>query len=74
MIPVLHQHLDALQLPFIKAQYAALAQEAAQVSWTHVDYLGRLVEGEFLQRQQRTIQRRVRAARFPVLKTLEQFR
>jgi DNA replication protein DnaC len=74
MNPVLHQHLDALQLPFIKAQYAALAQEAAQASWTHVDYLSRLVEGEFLQRQQRTIQRRVRAARFPVLKTLEQFR
>jgi DNA replication protein DnaC len=74
MNTVLHQHLDALQLPFIKAQYAALAQEAAQASWTHVDYLGRLVEGEFLQRQQRTIQRRVRAARFPVLKTLEQFR
>jgi DNA replication protein DnaC len=74
MNPVLHQHLDALQLPFIKAQYAALAQEAAQASWTHLDYLSRLVEGEFLQRQQRTIQRRVRAARFPVLKTLEQFR
>ncbi len=74
MTPVLHQHLDALQLPAIKAQYAALAQEAAQASWTHVDYLSRLVEGEFLQRQQRTIQRRVRAARFPVLKTLEQFR
>ncbi|MBE7504551.1 MAG: ATP-binding protein, partial [Verrucomicrobiales bacterium] len=65
---------DALQLPAIKAQYVALAQEAAQASWTHVDYLSRLVEGEFLQRQQRTIQRRVRAARFPVLKTLEQFR
>lgn len=74
MIPVLHHHLDALQLPAIKAQYVALAQEAAQASWTHVDYLSRLVEGEFLQRQQRTIQRRVRAARFPVLKTLEQFR
>jgi DNA replication protein DnaC len=74
MNPVLHQHLDALQLPFIKAQYAALAQEAAQAPWPHVDYLSRLVEGEFLQRQQRTIQRRVRAARFPVLKTLEQFR
>lgn len=74
MTPVLPQHLDALQLPFIKAHYAAQAQEAAKASWTHVDYLTRLIEGEFLQRQQRTIQRRVRAARFPVLKTLEQFR
>ena len=74
MNPVLHQHLDYLQLPFLKAHYAALAQEAAQASWPHIDYLSRLVEGEFQQRQQRTIQRRVRAARFPVLKTLEQFR
>ena len=74
MNPVLHQHLDYLQLPFLKAHYAALAQAAAQASWPHIDYLSRLVEGEFQQRQQRTIQRRVRAARFPVLKTLEQFR
>ena len=74
MNPVLHQHLDYLQLPFINAHYAAWAQEAAQASCSHVDYLGRLVEGEFQQRQQRTIQRRVRAARFPVLKTLGQFR
>ena len=74
MTAVLPEQLDALQLPFIKAQYVPMAQEAAQASWTHVDYLGRLIDGEFLQRQQRTIQRRVRAARFPVLKTLEQFR
>jgi len=74
MTPVLHQHLDALQLPFIKAHYANQAQEAAKASRTHVDYLTGLIEGEFLQRQQRTIQRRVRAARFPVLKTLEGFR
>jgi len=72
--PVLLEHLDCLQLPFIKAQHLALAQEAAQASWSHVDYLARLIEGEFQQLRQRTIQRRVRAARFPVIKTLEQFR
>ncbi|HRZ58071.1 MAG TPA: IS21-like element helper ATPase IstB [Candidatus Paceibacterota bacterium] len=72
--PVLLQQLDYLQLPFIKAHHGPWAQEATQASWSHVDYLGRLVEGEFQQRQQRTIQRRVRAAHFPVIKTLEQFR
>jgi DNA replication protein DnaC len=71
--PVLLQHLDYLQLPFIKAHHAHWAQDAAQASWSHVDYLSRLVEGESHQRRQRSIQRRVRAARFPVLKTLEQF-
>jgi DNA replication protein DnaC len=71
---ILLQHLDALQLPFIKAHYADWATEASQASRSHIDYLTRLIEGEFQQRHQRTIQRRIRAARFPVIKTLEQFR
>src|SRR5260370_1335332 len=36
---LLHQQLDGLKLPFLKAQYAELAQQAAQQSWTHVAYL-----------------------------------
>ena len=71
--PLLHQHLDYLKLPFLKAQYAELAQQAAQQSWTHVEYLGRLIDGQYQQRLQHTIQLRVQTARFPVLKTLEQF-
>ncbi len=71
---LLHQQLDYLKLPFLKAQYAELAKQAAQQSWTHVEYLGRLVDGQYQQRLQHTIQLRVKAARFPVLKTLEQFR
>lgn len=71
---LLHQHLDYLRLPFLKAQYAELAQQAAQQSWSHVDYLCRLIDGQYQQRLQHTIQSRVKAARFPVLKTLEQFR
>jgi DNA replication protein DnaC len=71
---ILLQHLDALQLPFIKAHYDDWATEASQASRSHIDYLTRLIEGEFQQRHQRTIQRRIRAARFPVIKTLEQFR
>jgi DNA replication protein DnaC len=71
---LLHQQLDYLQLPFIKAQYNELAQQAAQQSWTHAEYLRRLIDGQYQQRLQHTIQLRVKAARFPVLKTLDQFR
>src|SRR6266496_2227327 len=71
---LLHQQLDYLKLPFLKAQYAELAQQAAQQSCTHVEYLCRLIDGQYQQRLQHTIQLRVKAARFPVLKTLEQFR
>lgn len=70
---LLHQQLDYLRLPFVKAQYAELAQQAAQQSWTHVEYLGRLIDGQYQQRLQHTVQLRVKAARFPVLKTLQQF-
>jgi DNA replication protein DnaC len=70
---LLHQHLDYLKLPFLKTQYAELAQQAAQQHWTHVEYLARLIDGQYQQRLQHTVQLRIRAARFPVVKTLEQF-
>lgn len=66
--------LDYLQLPFMKAHHSELAGEAGRQNWDHQEYLRRLVDGEFSQRQQRCIERRIKAARFPVLKTLEQFR
>ena len=72
--PLLPEHLGYLQLPFMKEYYLATAQEAGEQQWTHVHYLEHLIEGEVNQRRQRTIQRRVKEARFPVLKTLEQFR
>ena len=70
---LLHQQLDYLKLPFLKDQYAELAQQAAQQSRTHVDYLARLIDGQYQQRLQHTIRLRVKSARFPVLKTLDQF-
>jgi DNA replication protein DnaC len=42
--------------------------------WPHVDYLARLVEGEADVRRDRATKSRMRLARFPVIKTLEQFR
>ena len=38
-----------------------------------MEFLARLVEGEAALRQDRSCQRRIQQARFPVLKTLEQF-
>lgn len=71
--PRLAEQLAALKLAAIAEQYAALATEAAQKQWPHVAYLARLVEGETQRRQQLALQRRVAAARFPCLKTLDQF-
>jgi DNA replication protein DnaC len=66
--------LDYLQLPYIKGHYAELAQEAARQQWDHQQYLQALIEAEFAQRRQRSMQRRIKTAHFPVIKTLEQFR
>ena len=67
-------HLTYLKLAFIAAQYAELAKHAAQKAWSHVDYLARLMEGEADLRRDRATKSRIRLARFPVIKTLEQFR
>jgi DNA replication protein DnaC len=70
---VLRQQLEYLRLPFIQAQYAEIAAEAARLQWDYPGYLCRLIEGEYLQRRQKCIERCLKAARFPVLKTLDQF-
>ncbi|MCP3876822.1 MAG: ATP-binding protein [Sulfitobacter sp.] len=69
----LPEHLDYLKLVFVREHYEPLAKEAAEAHWGHVQYLVGLVEGEALERRQRSIQRRIRQARFPVIKTLEPF-
>ncbi len=69
----LAEQLATLKLVAVAEQYAALASEAAQKQWPHVDYLARLVDSEAQRRQELAIQRRVAAARFPCIKTLDQF-
>src|SRR5712691_1840582 len=71
---LLSQHLDYLKLSFLQTHHLEVAQHSAQQHWDHVEYLRRLIEGEYTERRQRVIERRVKAARFPVIKTLEQFR
>jgi DNA replication protein DnaC len=67
-------HLTYLKRSFIAAQYAELAKQAVQKEWSHVDYLARLLEGEADLRRDRATKSRMRLARFPVIKTVEQFR
>src|SRR5271169_4893247 len=62
-----------LKLPFFREYHQSLAKEAAEKNWTQLDFLSRLVEGEALRRKARATQRRIQAAHFPVIKTLEQF-
>jgi DNA replication protein DnaC len=65
--------LMRLQLANIRSQYHELAQTAAEQGWSHLDYLQRLIEGEVAHRDDKSLERRVRLARFPLFKTLDQF-
>ncbi|MGF6785688.1 DNA replication protein DnaC [Paraburkholderia sp. 35.1] len=69
----LRTQLMQLHLAYTLQHYEALASEAAAQHWSHVGYLARLVEGEAHRREDRSVARRVALARFPVLKTLDQF-
>lgn len=66
-------YLSYLKLPYIREHYETVAQLAARKQWTHVHYLSELIREESNLRKDRTIQRRIRMARFPVVKTLDQF-
>ena len=70
----LDQKLSYLKLSYMRENYESLAKTAAQKHWTHVNYLTELASAEANLRRDRATQRRIRAARFPQIKTLEQFK
>ena len=65
--------LLSLKLSYVREYHESLAKEAVEKNWMPLDFLSRLVEGEALRRKDRATQRRLQAARFPLIKTLEQF-
>jgi len=73
-LAVLDAQLNRLHLFHIQAHYQDLATKAAQQQLSHLEYLAQLIEGEATKRENRAIERRIRNARFPVIKTLDDFR
>src|SRR5271167_2984939 len=69
----LDAQLHRLQLHHIQSHYQALATKAAEQQRSHLDYLAQLIDGEAAMRESRSIERRIKSARFPVLKTLDEF-
>jgi DNA replication protein DnaC len=65
--------LKRLHLAFMRRSYRDVIARAEAESWTYKDFLTLLVAEEVAQRQQTRIQRCVRAAHFPFLKTIEEF-
>ena len=65
--------LKRLRLPVVAQNYARLAEEAAANNRTFQDYLFALLEGEVIQRDEHSQKLRLLRARFPLIKTLDNF-
>lgn len=70
---LLAHHLKQLKLPTILREYDKVGRECARDGVDHTRYLLRLVELELIERERRTIERRIRAARFSAVKSFETF-
>ena len=70
---LLEHHLKKLKLPTFLREYEKLARQCATEGLDHVQFLARLVEMEMIDRERRLVERRIRQARFPVVKQLESF-
>ena len=69
---VMQESLRTLRLPSMLRDYEDRARQAQDGQWDYEDYLRDLLETEIRDREARTVQRRLKAARFPDHKTFEQ--
>lgn len=72
-VVLLQHHLKALRLPTVASECEKVARQAAADNVDHLTYLLQLFELELLDREKRAAERRLKAAKFPTIKTLENF-
>ncbi|HKO23201.1 MAG TPA: IS21-like element helper ATPase IstB [Chloroflexota bacterium] len=70
---IIDTYLKQLKLPAIAREYHTLARDAERQNAGYLCYLQALLEREVAQREERHLQRRLRLARFPYEKRLEDF-
>ena len=70
---LLGHHLKQLKLPTILREYDKVARECSQGGIDHPGYLLRLLELELIDRERRVVERRIRAAHFPAVKSFDTF-
>ena len=70
---LLAHHLKALKLPTFLREYDKLARQCAAEGLDHIRFLLRLAELELIERERRMVERRIKEARFPSVKSLDSF-
>jgi DNA replication protein DnaC len=69
----IRQYAKQLYLPTLGGQFAQLAEQAVKEKQSHLSYLEALLEGEVEERGRKAVARRIQEARFPAVKTVEEF-
>ena len=70
---LLAHHLKTLRLPTFLREHDKLARICAAEGVDHVRYLARLTELELIDRERRMVERRIKSAKFPAVKSLDSF-
>ena len=70
---LLNHYLKKLKLPTILREYKSIADHCAKDNIGYSEFLLRLFERESLDREKRAAERRIKNAKFPVIKTLDTF-
>ncbi len=69
----IRQQCKLLRLPAIAGQCVPLAEQAGREHQTYLGYLEALLAAELEERERHTVERRLREARLPRVKTLDEF-
>ena len=70
---LLKHHLEKLRLPTVRREWEGVAASSAKDGRDYGDFLLALTERELIEREQRAAQRRIKSAKFHVIKNLEDF-
>src|ERR1700704_1769790 len=70
---LLARHLKSLKLPTFLAQYERLSHQYSAEGLDPSGYLLRLAELELMERERQVIERRIKQAHFPAVKSLDTF-
>jgi DNA replication protein DnaC len=70
---LLEHYLKQLRMPTMVREYRKLGEQCAKEGATFEVFLLRLVESEMVDRERRATERRIKAAKFPVSKSLETY-
>lgn len=69
----LQSHFKQLRLAETAQELPQLLREAEKASWTYLEFLGAITQFELDKRERKSIERRMKWARFPYQKTVEDF-